>query len=143
ELGEIIRLSNDTLQLGNTEMTLHEKKEWWELRKNLNERLNILLDSIQDDWLGGLKGVIQSHNTPVKHEHLLTFQKTLDNIIFKAVEVATSKTMKTSTTTNMSINSSIKPEYCHVEIDIEICRLILNLGNTPTDDDMGDVIHFL
>ncbi|KAG0231028.1 hypothetical protein BGW42_000546 [Actinomortierella wolfii] len=171
ELEDILKTSNETLQVGQSFVTREEKLAWWEARKELDERMQNLLQVMQNHWFCGLQGVIQSHNTPKDEQNLLQFKASMERMMFlaahgqplpasvtnlnsstsgawppeipstrKAVRPIRSTASKLAT---MSRDAQDQDKTLFLEIDKEICRLILNLGDQPAIDDLEDVIYFL
>ncbi|KAG0230739.1 hypothetical protein BGW41_002411 [Actinomortierella wolfii] len=171
ELEDILKTSNETLQAGQSFVTREEKLAWWEARKELDERMQNLLQVMQNHWFCGLQGVIQSHNTPKDEQNLLQFKASMERMMFlaahgqplpasitnlnsstsgawppeipstrKAVRPIRSTASKLAT---MSRDAQEQDKTLFLEIDKEICRLILNLGDQPAIDDLEDVIYFL
>ncbi|GJJ77447.1 separase [Entomortierella parvispora] len=138
ELQDILKESQETLSVTssvsgngkqhestqNPELTLQEKAEWWSRRQHLNDRLRQLLDSMEDQWLCGLKGLIQSHNTPAQEKNLWAFKSSLEAIMFEAVKTQSSSDF-------------------HLEINIDLCAVFLNLGDKPSLTEIKDIIYLL
>ncbi|KAG0258711.1 hypothetical protein DFQ27_004497 [Actinomortierella ambigua] len=183
ELEDILKNSNETLQAGQSLVTREEKLAWWEARKELDDRMHNLLQVMQNHWLCGLQGVIQSHNTPRNEEHLEQFKASMERLMFLAAhsrplpstlaslgnsvggfgvgdgwspEAPTTRTMRrpvrsTATTSklmamskdNLQQQQQQQEKTLFLEIDKEICRMILNLGDQPANDELEDVIYFL
>ncbi|KAJ2157455.1 separin protein [Coemansia sp. RSA 552] len=59
KLQAIIAASDRTMKTGSTCSTESEKRAWWELRSSLDRQLGALLTSIEDEWLGGFRYVLQ------------------------------------------------------------------------------------
>ncbi|KAF9919277.1 hypothetical protein BX616_009980 [Lobosporangium transversale] len=128
------------------ELTREAKAEWWRQRQRLDERLYTLLCLIQDQWLGGLKGIIQSHNTPVNEENLMNFKRALEWIMSQAVHsMSTASTGAEAGTPDQdeSTAASSKDSILQLEINVDLCRVILNLGDQPSFTELKDLIYFL
>ncbi|KAF9921248.1 hypothetical protein FBU30_008775 [Linnemannia zychae] len=169
ELQNILKESQDTLAIASTaisghipatglsdssytssmtnrrpiELTKEAKTEWWNRRQNLNDRLRILLSTMEDQWLCGLKGIIQSHNTPTNEENLFNFKETLEKILSQAGKEFPATPARHVRSRNRGTTDSKKDSVDQIEINIELCRVILNLGDQPTNSELCDVIHFL
>ncbi|KAF9960639.1 hypothetical protein BGZ70_008527 [Mortierella alpina] len=161
ELQDILKGSQETLDIGSfssslgaatssaslhgqapVQLTREIKAEWWNRRQRLDDRLCALLGSMEDQWLCGLKGLIQSHNTPADSENLLTFKRTLEWIMMQAVSSMSSL----STTQGDGIQTAGRPRrgsLVQLEINIELCRVILHLGDQPSFSELKDLIYFL
>ncbi|KAH7057895.1 peptidase family C50-domain-containing protein [Linnemannia elongata] len=125
------------------EMTKEAKTEWWSRRQNLNDRLRFLLSTMEDQWLCGLKGLIQSHNTPASEENLLDFKKTLEWIMSQASNTLPATPARNSRTVDRRHTDSEGASVVQTEINIDLCRAILNLGDQPTKSELCDLIYFL
>lgn len=59
ELHDIIRLSDESIHNNNNynkkELSKKAIEEWWTIRSQLDNRLKILLEQIENTWLGGFK----------------------------------------------------------------------------------------
>ncbi|KAG0275409.1 hypothetical protein BGZ95_008824 [Linnemannia exigua] len=169
ELQDIMKESQDTLAIASTaisghipttghsgvaslpstsnhqpvELTKEAKAEWWSRRQNLNDRLRILLSTMEDQWLCGLKGLIQSHNTPSSMENLLGFKRTLEWIMSQAGNSMPATPARNSRTGGRGRGDSMPGSVIEIEISIELCRAILNLGDQPTSLELRDLIYFL
>ncbi|KAJ1869152.1 separin protein [Coemansia sp. RSA 990] len=58
KLQDIIAESDKTMKTGSLCATEADKRAWWENRSSLDQRLGALLDSIENEWLGGFKYVL-------------------------------------------------------------------------------------
>ncbi|KAI1317841.1 hypothetical protein EDD11_007643 [Mortierella claussenii] len=161
ELQDILRCSQETLAQTsskqhaaatgstrfvprNAELSREAKAEWWSRRQRLDERLSALLGLMEDQWLCGLKGLIQSHNTPAKDENLMDFKRTLEWIMSQAVHSMSSAPSRAGTrTSNRRASSSRRGQCVQLEIHVELCRVILHLGDRPSFMELKDLIYFL
>ncbi|KAF9565327.1 hypothetical protein EC968_004164 [Mortierella alpina] len=161
ELQDILKGSQETLDISSfssslgaapSSSTLHGqpavkltreiKAEWWNRRQRLDDRLCALLGSMEDQWLCGLKGLIQSHNTPADSENLLTFKSTLEWIMMQAVSSMSSFTTGQEDGSHTA-GRSRRGSLVQLEINIELCRVILHLGDQPSFSELKDLIYFL
>ncbi|KAF9397283.1 hypothetical protein BGX21_009035 [Mortierella sp. AD011] len=162
ELQEILRGSQETLALTSSkhhaniagltgqatqkpvELTREAKAEWWSQRQELDDRLCALLGCMEDQWLCGLKGLIQSHNTPSDEGNLIGFKKSLDWIMSQAVNSMSSVSSVFGTrASGQQSSASRKGSLVQFEINIDLCRVILHLGDQPTSAELKDLIYFL
>ncbi|GAA5849620.1 hypothetical protein JCM8547_000513 [Rhodosporidiobolus lusitaniae] len=58
ELKDIIELSNAGTQAAKLVETKEERAAWWQTRKGLDQRLQELLQAMEDAWLGAFKSVL-------------------------------------------------------------------------------------
>lgn len=125
------------------ELTKEAKTEWWSRRQNLNDRLRFLLSTMEDQWLCGLKGLIQSHNTPANEENLLGFKKALEWTMSQAGNAMPATPARNSRFSDRGHADSRGGSLVQIEISIDLCRVILNLGDQPTNSELRDLIYFL
>ncbi|KAF9120925.1 hypothetical protein BGW39_010986, partial [Mortierella sp. 14UC] len=125
------------------ELTKEAKTEWWNRRQNLNDRLRILLSTMEDQWLCGLKGLIQSHNTPSSEENLLGFKRNLERIMSQAGNSLPATPARYARTGGRGRGDSRHGGVVQIEISVDLCRVILNLGDQPTSSELRDLIYFL
>ncbi|KAJ2769095.1 separin protein, partial [Coemansia nantahalensis] len=59
QLRGIIAQSDETMKTGSACTTESEKRAWWDRRSLLDRRLGELLTAIEDEWLGGFRGVLE------------------------------------------------------------------------------------
>ncbi|KAF9907200.1 hypothetical protein EC991_011190 [Linnemannia zychae] len=169
ELQDIMRESQDTLAIASSaisghvpaaglsgataspstthrhpiELTKEAKTEWWSRRQHLNDRLRILLSTMEDQWLCGLKGLIQSHNTPSSEENLLGFKRNLEWIMSQAGNSLPATPARNARMGARGRGNSRRGSVVHIEISVDLCRVILNLGDQPTSSELRDLIYFL
>ncbi|KAF8940108.1 hypothetical protein BGZ58_007693 [Dissophora ornata] len=158
ELQDILRESQDTLAMTSSknhadatgassfaskpaDLPRQVKAEWWARRQRLDDRLCVLLGAMEDQWLCGLRGLIQSHNTPANDDNLLGFKKTLEWIMSQAVNTMSSA--PSSVLGGRASASSKRQSFIQIEINIDLCRTILHLGDQPTFQELKDLIYFL
>lgn len=81
ELHEIVNLANFSAHDAQDMARKGARSEWWEVRAALDARLQELLCTIENVWLGGFRGIFSqtSHNP----ELLSRFQQSLHNILNK------------------------------------------------------------
>ncbi|KAG0015186.1 hypothetical protein BGZ81_011824 [Podila clonocystis] len=156
ELQDILKRSQETLsvsgQLGRDSadsdqvptMSREDKAEWWLQRQRLDDRLCALLCVMEDQWLGGLKGIVQSHNTPADNENLVELKQSLEWIMTQAVNTVSPSNQSTTVRGRAGAHSSSRrSSLVHLEIDIDLCRVISHLGDEPTFMELKDLVYFL
>ena len=120
-LQEIIRLSDDTIH--NSDKTQPDLVDtWWSTRIDLDNRLKVLLESIESHWFSGFKGLLSGRRQEHKEE-LNKFQKSLSDVLYKTVNAAT-------------------PTKKMIEFNLSFCRMILCLGRHPAFRELEDLIYF-
>ncbi|KAF9155404.1 hypothetical protein BG015_009961 [Linnemannia schmuckeri] len=125
------------------ELTKEAKAEWWSRRQNLNDRLRFLLSTMEDQWLCGLKGLIQSHNTPANEDNLLGFKRTLELIMSQAGNSMSATPARNLRSAGRGHTEMERTSAVEIEINVDLCRAILNLGDQPTKSELRDLIYFL
>ncbi|KAI8322662.1 hypothetical protein GQ54DRAFT_259592 [Martensiomyces pterosporus] len=63
KLKTIIAESDKTMKTGSSCSTDDEKRKWWLHRTSLDRQLGDLLESIEDEWLSGFKGILQPEDS--------------------------------------------------------------------------------
>ncbi|KAI1777823.1 peptidase family C50-domain-containing protein [Hypoxylon cercidicola] len=81
ELLEIIEVANRTCHDARDMSKKGAKSKWWAEREELDERLKNLMDSIEQTWLGGFRGIFSQH--PRRADLLAKFQKSFQGILDK------------------------------------------------------------
>ncbi|KAM7195734.1 Separin [Rhypophila sp. PSN 637] len=146
ELLEVINLTNETCHSTRDMSAKGAKSAWWAEREALDNRLKELLESIEQIWLGGFRGIFSQHTR--RADLLAGFQKTFLDILDKhlpsrrQVMRGRNKT-KTATTTSTASAGGTK-----VTLDPRILELFVGLGdaNAPgcdLDDELTDLLYFV
>ncbi|KAK3990582.1 Separin [Cladorrhinum sp. PSN332] len=135
ELVEIIKLINETSHAAKDMSVKGAKTEWWQTREALDGRLKELLESIEQIWLGGFRGIFSPH---IRREDLLAnFQKaflsTLDKHLPSRSQVRGKKA---------------KASGPKVQLDTNILELFIGLGDATKpdcdfDDELTDLLYFV
>ncbi|KAK4221051.1 Separin [Podospora fimiseda] len=135
ELVEIIKLINETSHAAKDMSVKGAKTEWWQKREALDGRLKELLESIEQIWLGGFRGIFSPH---IRREDLLaSFQKaflsTLDKHLPSRSQVRGKKA---------------KVSGPKVQLDTNILELFIGLGDATKpdcdfDDELTDLLYFV
>jgi separase len=69
ELLDIIKTANKTAHDSKGQSDKQAKKSWWAEREALDDRLKILLENIENVWLGGFRGIMAHQH---RHQDLLS-----------------------------------------------------------------------
>lgn len=121
EFQDIIRASDETIH--NSDKTQPDQVDsWWNTRIELDNRLKVLVESIESQWFSGFKGLL-SGRTQEDKEELVKFQKHLSEFIYKTV-IAT------------------VPFKKQIELSLTLCRMVLRLGRRPSFRELEDLIYF-
>ncbi|KAF1798299.1 peptidase family C50-domain-containing protein [Mucor lusitanicus] len=122
ELRAIIQGSDETITDSANCNHAGEIEAWWNKRKSLDVRLKKLLDTMDNQWFSGFKGLLTGRCQEYKEE-LVKFQKAMNEITFKTVNVAMATKLK-------------------VELSLAFCRVVVRLGRHPSQRDLDDVAYF-
>ena len=134
EMLEIIRLANETSHSGKEMTVKDEWQKWWEEREILDKRLQELLGSIENTWLGGFKGIFSQHQR--QPELLARFQQNFQRILDGCLPSRKQTRGKKS------------PVIPRLNLDPRILALFIGLGD-PTDPDLdfdealNDLLYFV
>ncbi|KAG0300101.1 hypothetical protein BGZ98_009492 [Dissophora globulifera] len=163
ELAAILKQSQETLSMTSSsqhqgglgefaplikpaDLPREVKADWWARRQRLDDRLCSLLGTMEDQWLCGLRGLIQSHNTPANEDNLMRFKQTIEWIMSQAVNSMSTTAPTPDTRGRGPHNTSSQTSGAklqQLEINIELCRIMLHLGDSPSFGELKDVIYFL
>lgn len=126
---EIIELSDFSTTNTKNLVTKEARKQWWEERDALDNRLHELLVNIENIWLGGFKGVFsQQERQPTL---MARFRKSLENILGQHLPSRQKKT---------------QPK--RAQLDPRVLELFIGLGDASDesldlDDALTDLIYFV
>ncbi|KAK3322569.1 peptidase family C50-domain-containing protein [Apodospora peruviana] len=145
ELLEIIERTNQTCH-DTRDMTVKgAKSAWWADREGLDGRLKELLESIEQIWLGGFRGIFSQHHR--RPDLLARFQKSFLDILDKhlpsrrqVLRGRSNKTKAAAAATSASANK--------VTLDPRILELFVGLGDATAqdvdfDDELTDLLYFV
>lgn len=79
EMKEIIQLANESAHAARSKTDKHSKKEWWRNREALDQRLEGLLQNVENVWFGGFRGIFSP--VPVNITPLARFAKSFQAIL--------------------------------------------------------------
>ncbi|KAI8376399.1 peptidase family C50-domain-containing protein [Radiomyces spectabilis] len=128
EFKEIIQQSDDTIHSSATYMENNDVDGWWKQRMALDQRLKMLLTSIEHDWFGGFKGLLCGQYQE-DEEALSQLCQMVTQLVYKAAY-------------NITDDRSYSNKKC-ININSTICRMLVRLGPDPSSQDLQDVIYYL
>ncbi|KAI8581925.1 hypothetical protein K450DRAFT_229931 [Umbelopsis ramanniana AG] len=131
EFNKIISESNATMHSGKTFENKTDVEKWWKTRHELDERLKHLMEKVDDNWLGGFKGIL-AEECKVVESILKKFQSFLSELICKAANGRSARP---------AISMVHKPKL--LEISLDICKMILRIGQKATHKDIEDIAYYL
>ncbi|KAE8356221.1 peptidase family C50-domain-containing protein [Aspergillus coremiiformis] len=81
EMRELIKLANESAHAAKAQTDRQSKKEWWRNREALDQRMETLLQNIENVWFGGFRGIF----SPVPHDtaSLARFANSFHSILDK------------------------------------------------------------
>lgn len=121
EFQDIIRASDETIH--HSDKTQPDQVDaWWNTRIELDNRLKVLVESIESQWFSGFKGLL-SGRTQEHKEELVKFQKSFSEFVYKTV-------------------IAVVPFKKQIELSLTLCRMILRLGRRPSFRELEDLIYF-
>ncbi|KAI7873956.1 peptidase family C50-domain-containing protein [Mucor mucedo] len=123
EFQDIIAGSDETIQNSSSCNDPTEVEDWWNARRDLDDRMRNLLNSIENQWFSGFKGILGGRTFECVSE-LQNLQKTLSEFAYKMMYSASNKLKQ-------------------VELDINFCRMIVRLGPKPNPRDLEDLAYFV
>ncbi|KAF1974256.1 hypothetical protein BU23DRAFT_505166 [Bimuria novae-zelandiae CBS 107.79] len=129
EFEEIIELSDFTTRNAKDLTSREGRKQWWEDRQALDDKLRELLLNIENIWIGGFKGIFSDH---VRQPALLArFRKSFDNILNRHLPSRQKKGLQKKPT-----------------LDPRVLELFIGLGDASNakldlDEALTDLIYFV
>ncbi|KAL7626231.1 separin protein [Parahypoxylon ruwenzoriense] len=136
ELLDIIKQANQTSHDARDMSQKGAKSAWWAEREAIDERMKDLLDSIEETWLGGFKGIFSQHRR--RSELLAKFQKSFQGILDKHLP-SRHQVPKRKTKATPAIRVSFDPR---------IYDLFIGLGDATApecylDEPLTDLLYFV
>ncbi|KAK3332505.1 peptidase family C50-domain-containing protein [Cercophora scortea] len=150
ELLEIVELANATCHDARDMTAKGARSAWWADREALDLRLKELLESIEQIWLGGFRGIFSQHRR--RPELLARFQKSFLNTLDKHLPsrqrpVPRGRGASSKTKTAAAASSSSSSGGNKVTLDTRILELFIGLGNADAevdfDDELTDLLYFV
>ncbi|CEI87027.1 hypothetical protein RMCBS344292_01448 [Rhizopus microsporus] len=121
EMKNIVQESDETIQYSSQCKTPEAVREWWTKRHSLDTRLKNLLYRVEG-WFGGFKGILCGQRMESNNQ-IKKFQEGLNKLIHKVVMKSANKKAK-------------------IEFSLQLCRIILQLGESPSNRELEDVACF-
>ncbi|KAF4554253.1 Peptidase family C50-like protein [Elsinoe fawcettii] len=106
------------------------KSQWWEDREALDQRLQELLTSMEDMWLGGFKSIFSLHDR--RPDLLARFRKSFDSILDRHLP---SRQGKQTKKTRPVLHSHILELFVGLDMSPEV--------EDKLDDDIMDLLFFV
>jgi separase len=135
ELLELIQRANRTCHDARDMSQKGAKSAWWAEREELDEHLKQLLDTIEETWLGGFRGIFSQHHK--RTDLLARFQKTFQIILEKYLP-----------SRRQVRGRKVKTTTVKVTLDPRILELFIGLGDATVpecdlDEPLMDLLYFV
>ncbi|KAL9132139.1 MAG: hypothetical protein Q9217_000073 [Psora testacea] len=131
ELRDIVDLANRSSQDAGDLSRKGAKTQWWNTRSALDARLKDLLNNIEDNWLGGFRGIFARNLA--KPNLLARFQQSLENIMGRHLP-SRQKAGK-------------RKQAGRVILDPQVLELFVSLGcpseTNDIDESLMDLLYFV
>ncbi|KAI9357905.1 peptidase family C50-domain-containing protein [Zopfochytrium polystomum] len=101
----------------------YSKADWWAERTRLDEQLEVLLEQIESSWLGGFRGFFTVDPHTSQNEVFEEFREKIGKLIARTV--------------------SAKVKVKAPTLDVDLCRMILQLGPDPNPTDIEDLLYYM
>ncbi|GJN89037.1 hypothetical protein Rhopal_002011-T1 [Rhodotorula paludigena] len=125
ELREIIQLNNAGAQNAKNVESKDERAAWWQERKELDQRLAVLLQTIEDAWLGAFKSVFCDAR-PRDAEAFLAFKARIERILKRSMVRAAGDKRST-----------------RFKLDDAVVECIAALPSSSREEDLEDLFSFM
>ncbi|SCV67820.1 BQ2448_5431 [Microbotryum intermedium] len=126
ELAEIVARSNLGAQNAKNVEGKEARIAWWAERKELDARLKVLLESIEDSWLGAFKCIF-SGAQDISADALNTFKGQIERIVKRSLIRATPNDKRAA----------------RFKLDDGIVECFAALSPKARDEDLEDLYHFI
>ncbi|KAI9244469.1 peptidase family C50-domain-containing protein [Phascolomyces articulosus] len=129
ELKQIISESDKTISTAKFYTEKSAVNEWWKRRMQLDHQLKRLLTTMENEWLGGFKGLLcgNYHEDP---EGVQKFQRKLCQLVCSFIY-------------GLPPNSTREKSQKTIDISLDMCRVFLRLGADPSERELDDIVYFL
>jgi separase len=130
ELLDIIETANKTAHDSKGQSDKQAKKSWWAEREALDERLKILLENMENVWLGGFRGILAHQH---RHQDLLSrFSGSLGRSLDQHLP-SRQKSRKTTTGAGSHL-------HAHV---LDLFVALGHPDDCDLDDSIADLLYFV
>ncbi|KAI5926376.1 peptidase family C50-domain-containing protein [Camillea tinctor] len=135
ELLELIKVANRTCHDARDMSQKGAKSAWWAEREELDGLMKQLLENIEENWLGGFRGIFTQHHK--RSDLLARFHKSFQNILDKHLPSRRQIRVKRAKSTVPRIN-----------LDPRILDLFIGLGDASVpgcelDEPLTDLLYFV
>jgi separase len=129
ELLDIIETANKTAHDSRGQSDKQAKKSWWAEREALDERLRILLENIENVWLGGFRGILA--HQPRQQDLLSRFSGSLDRSLDQHLPSRQKSRRTTGTESHL---------HAHV---LDLFVALGHPDNRDLSDSIADLLYFV
>lgn len=84
ELRSVVAASNASVHSAKDVHALEARKAWWGERRALDARLGALLESIENTWLGGFRGLLAPLGAATEHAPLERLRQHVEGVVRRA-----------------------------------------------------------
>lgn len=125
----ILRSSDDVTRSGSLCTSDEDKKNWWKRRKSLDQDLKQLLCTIETQWIGAFRGIFCSRQATDKES-----RKKLE-LFMKSLQAYISDFIQRYSPSTKGIDVP--------QLDLGTASVLMNLGASPTEIDLKDILLYL
>ncbi|ORY92414.1 peptidase family C50-domain-containing protein [Leucosporidium creatinivorum] len=125
ELTDIITANNLAAQNAKHIKSKEERLAWWTERKGLDERLKVLTQTIEDDWLGAFKSIFCDARS-ASSEAFATFKSRIERILKRSI-----------------VRASQDKKASRFKLDDTILECLAALPPASREEDLEDLFHFM
>ena len=133
ELGEIIAASNETASRAKHVRTKEDRAEWWAERKELDDRLKDLCQTIEDAWLGAFKGAFHDARG-FAPEAVAAFKARVEKVLKRSIVRSAS---------SASARAPASGPAARLRLDEHVLRSLAALDPASREEDLEDLFYFL
>ena len=129
ELLDIINSANKTAHDSRGQSDKQAKKSWWAEREALDDRLKVLLENVENIWLGGFRGILTHQH---RYQELLS---SFSGSLFRSLDLHLPSRQKSRTTIGVESN-----------LHAHVLDLFVALGHPDghvLEDSVTDLLYFV
>ncbi|BGP15795.1 separin protein [Rhodosporidiobolus nylandii] len=124
ELKEIIELSNQGTQSAKHVDGKEERAAWWQARKELDQRLQALLQQMEDAWLGAFKSIFYDARKAAI-EDFAGFKSRLERILKRSM-----------------VRAAGDKKTARFKLDDAVVECLAALPSTSREEDLEDLFYY-
>ncbi|GAA5830726.1 hypothetical protein JCM11251_001054 [Rhodosporidiobolus azoricus] len=124
ELKDIINLSNEGTQQAKHVDGREERAAWWAARKELDQRLQTLLQTMEDAWLGAFKSLFYD-SRKIAAEDLAAFKTRFERILKRSI-----------------VRAAGEKRTARFKLDDAIVECLAALPSASREEDLEDLFYY-